>query len=137
MKREVVGGVTVKIHWQEPAVFSLTLPLLSAAASERNSKWVKGVQSKWKELKLVKRSSRRTEAKVMCERIRESDKSKVRKEGARREEVCVNGCRGRFVCYSSLYVCFVCCLCLEKIQGHERREELNFEKNWILISNLV
>ena len=43
---EVVGGVTVKSHWQEPAVFSVTLPLLSAAASERNLKQVKGAQSK-------------------------------------------------------------------------------------------
>ena len=67
-------------------MFSLKLPLLSAATSERSSKRMKGVQSKWKELKAtersserVKRSSRRTELKVACERIRESDKSKVRK----------------------------------------------------------
>ena len=43
MNRTDIGEVTVKNHWQEPAVFSLALPLLSAAA-------------KWKELKASKRS---------------------------------------------------------------------------------
>ena len=46
-------------------MFSLTLPLLSAAASERSSK-------------LVKRSSMRTEHKFVCERIRQ-EQSKRRK----------------------------------------------------------
>ena len=31
-----VAQITVKSHWQEPAVFSLTFPLLSAAASARS-----------------------------------------------------------------------------------------------------
>ena len=57
--------VIVKSRWQEPAVFSLILPLLSAAASERSSK-------------LVKRSSGRTEHKFACERIRQ-EQSKRRK----------------------------------------------------------
>ena len=35
-------------HCQEPAVFSLILPFLSAAASERSSKRVEGVQSELK-----------------------------------------------------------------------------------------
>ena len=64
--------VIVKSRWQEPAVFSLTLPLLSAAANERSSKQVN------RSSKLVKRSSRRTEHKFACERIRQ-EQSKRRK----------------------------------------------------------
>ena len=48
-----IGEVTVKSHWQEPAVFSLTLHLFPAAAkwqefkaSKRSLKQVKGAQSK-------------------------------------------------------------------------------------------
>ena len=64
--------VTVKSHWQEPAVFSLTLPLLSAAASERSLKQVK------RSSKLVNRSSRRKEHKLAYERIRQ-EQSRRRK----------------------------------------------------------
>ena len=53
-------------------MFSLTLPVLSAAASERSSKEVN------RSSKLVKRSSRRTEHKFACERIRQ-ERSKRRK----------------------------------------------------------
>ena len=68
LNREVVGEVTVKSHWQKPAVFSLALPFLSAAASKRNLRQVKGAQSELKG----------TELKFVCERIRESDKRIVR-----------------------------------------------------------
>ena len=53
---EVVGEVTVKSHWQEPAVFSLTLPLLPVAASER--------------------SSRGTELKIACEESENQTRAK-------------------------------------------------------------
>ena len=42
LNRTDIGEINVKNYWQEPAVFSLALPLLSAAA-------------KWKELKASKR----------------------------------------------------------------------------------
>ena len=53
-------------------MFSLTLPLLSAAASEKSLKQVK------RSSKLVKRSSRRTEHNFAYERIRQ-EQSKRRK----------------------------------------------------------
>ena len=46
------------------------------------------------------------------------------KEGARREEVCANGCWGRFVIAVGLFVCL-----LFGEDSRTRRKELNFNKN--------
>ena len=44
------------------------------------------------------------------------------KEGARREEVCANGCWGRFVCYRNWFVCLF--VVWRRFKDKERRTEL-------------
>ena len=68
-----IGEVTVKNHWQEPAVFSLALPLLSAAAKWKELKASKRSLKQERSSKQVKRRSRRTEIKSVCERIRQEN----------------------------------------------------------------
>ena len=94
---------------------------------------MKGIQSEWKEFKAsersserVKRRSRRTELKVACERIRESDKSKARKGRRLKRRGLCERLLGRFVCYSSLFL-FVRLLFVPG-EDSRKRKELNFNK---------
>ena len=69
----ILEEVSVKNHWQEPAVFSLALPLLSAAAKWKELKASKRSLKQERSSKQVKRRSRRTEIKSVCERIRQEN----------------------------------------------------------------
>ena len=105
---EAVDEVIVKSHGQEPAVFSLTLALSSAVASENNSRRVKGIQGEWKEFKASERSSKQVKGaqselkegqgeqnlKLRAKESENQIRAKQEKEGAWREEACANGCWG-------------------------------------------
>lgn len=114
-----IGEVTVKNHWQEPAVFSLALPLLSAAA-------------KWKVLKASKRSLKQERSSKQVKRrlseqklnlcAKESDKRIVTEGRRQKRRGLCKRLLGRFVCYRSWFVCLF--VVWRRFKDKKRRTEL-------------